>query len=652
MSASHLLAALRAGAFASLRLPLSATQGKSSAGSASGEAGSVAVDITLTTVARLAKAHQLRRWMRPATERRGPNASIGAATTSSAGRLRGALLASRLVSSTLGRRRPTRPPAETPPLDDTTTAVEPPPAPITAPQADEGVAEHGGATAATAADEVQAAEMQAVLHDISQRAHMRRTLSHALAPDVSVPPLPKRQRLAGGIGGIGSLPLGELCRRARTNGASNEEVDAALDDEQPKERLIALITGSDTASGSSNAASARTGVSLHSGAAAEAAPAVSLAASPISLMSPSSLDHGSALSPAKIPRRAESEEAEAAARALRAVAEAAAAEVAGEACGICCETRPRGFFYGGAHGLHNPCGCKEAVCLICLRENARSKIRDQLPPGCLLCLQPLDTALVSSLLKNECPLCGRTPGMGPDSCAPLIALGCSHAHRFCGECAGKHVLAELDARRLPRCPRAAECHSHLDVDAVALSLNALRGSSPDVPAGGANAAAAQARLDATAIQAKLVQWHDLRVGSVQAAHPLLKACRMPDCRGHIALPLTALRDGSPVAAKCSECQQIVCAQCLAPPHPYKTCAEAAALAESWAAFLERAGSTATVDDGAGGIAAAAGGGALRALLEKLAQQKADREFLKQRCKRCPRCRRLIEKTVPNGRVNP
>ena len=382
------------------------------------------------------------------------------------------------------------------------------------------------------------------------------------------------------------LPLGELMRRARLAGAAPEEIEDAVDSDEPKVALLALIEA--TLPAGSEAPRLADGSLGGGGGGVNEAP-----------------DDGML------------------------------------GCGICTEQRPRKHFYGGRTGLPTACGCEMGICLSCVRESSRSRVREGRKPACLVCLQPLPAELVASLLKMECPLCGRQPGPTDAGCGELRSMGCGHDHRFCGECAGKHVLASLQARRLPRCPRHAECVCVLEQPAIETALRGL---------GGASA------LDEATIQSKLLDWHDLRTSHIQDEHPLLKPCRAPDCRGRVALPRAAKFDGTPIAGECSDCRQAYCSQCMAAPHPGRSCAVAAALVEAWVAFLRSASGSVAVKGGGGGkgggssVDSAVMGSAesvtadgLAELLLNMEQRKADREHLKRTCKRCPKCARLIEK---------
>ena len=382
------------------------------------------------------------------------------------------------------------------------------------------------------------------------------------------------------------LPLGELMRRARLAGAAPEEIEDAVDSDEPKVALLALIEA--TLPAGSEAPRLADGSLGGGGGGVNEAP-----------------DDGML------------------------------------GCGICTEQRPRKHFYGGRTGLPTACGCEMGICLSCVRESSRSRVREGRKPACLVCLQPLPAELVASLLKMECPLCGRQPGPTDAGSWELRSMGCGHDHRFCGECAGKHVLASLQACRLPRCPRHAECVCVLEQPAIETALRGL---------GGASA------LDEATIQSKLLDWHDLRTSHIQDEHPLLKPCRAPDCRGRVALPRAAKFDGTPVAGECSDCRHAYCSQCMAAPHPGRSCAVAAALVEAWVAFLRSASGSVAAKGGGGGkgggssVDSAVMGSAesvtadgLAELLLNMEQRKADREHLKRTCKRCPKCARLIEK---------
>lgn len=289
--------------------------------------------------------------------------------------------------------------------------------------------------------------------------------------------------------------------------------------------------------------------------------------------------------------------------------------------------------------MPNSCGCSLAYCLHCLREHARGKIQQRSTPSCLNCLSPLPLHLTSALIKNECPLCpaegeGTRGGGRPLKHKSLISLRCGHDHRFCVECAGKHVVAELEARRVPRCPRAVECSCTMEEGVVRSVLSSLLEVGGETRDG-------EGRERAKGVEARMLDWHDLRTGQTQSEHPLLRACRAADCQGHIPLPRQAWREGTPVRGECSHCKREYCCQCLSPPHPGRSCAAAEAAAEAWMGFLR----SAALKE-AGGEGEGQGGNLIEgasSLLLKMEQMVADREYLSRQCKRCPKCRRVIEK---------
>ena len=144
-----------------------------------------------------------------------------------------------------------------------------------------------------------------------------------------------------------------------------------------------------------------------------------------------------------------------------------------------------------------------------------------------MCIDPLPVGLVATLIKNECPLCGRTPAPTETGCSELLQAGCGHDHRFCADCLGKHVLSELHGRRLPRCPRAAECRNLLELGSVELALTTMAELGRDDA------------LGPRQLKERLMDWHDLRTGKVQDEHPLLRSCKAADCNGRVRLPRAA-----------------------------------------------------------------------------------------------------------------
>ena len=137
-------------------------------------------------------------------------------------------------------------------------------------------------------------------------------------------------------------------------------------------------------------------------------------------------------------------------------------------CAICCETREAGCFYGG-EGVPTTCGCQPGVCFHCVRQNTLVRIRDRQAPTCVQCIQPLPTALVTSLLKGLCALCGQRPAS-----SEFVSMRCGHDHRFCGSCANKCVVAptpNLMTRGMPSSPHFPWCHvarppHHTSLDAT------------------------------------------------------------------------------------------------------------------------------------------------------------------------------------------
>ena len=264
-------------------------------------------------------------------------------------------------------------------------------------------------------------------------------------------------------------------------------------------------------------------------------------------------------------------------------------------------------------GIPTDCGCTDAVCLVCVRDDARAKIQSRSAPTCLqikccgalpnASRRPLPPSFVSALFKDECPLCAKRPAPTDDGCAPMMSLGCGHGkharagatpfstpphaahplhfpppspcrpplfaacccrrrpararglcswpptpdHRFCSECAGKHILAELEAKQLPSCPRHAECKKRLDErgdeGAVRAALSSLTGT--------------HALATAERLESLVLDWYDLRQQAAQE-HPLLKPCRAADCKGDAPRSLS------------TGCVQIEPARPRLPRHPSPT----------------------------------------------------------------------------------
>ena len=139
------------------------------------------------------------------------------------------------------------------------------------------------------------------LYDTDHLLQVRRELSEAL----------KQTTLAdSAVHPDGSrMKLGELRRRARAEGHSEEEVDEALDSDDPAASLVAMI---------SSGRATRVGTP-------------ELVCIPCT--SPEEEDDGLL------------------------------------SCPICCERRPPNAFYGGATGVPTACGCRMGVCLHCVHEN-------------------------------------------------------------------------------------------------------------------------------------------------------------------------------------------------------------------------------------------------------------------------------------------
>ena len=211
---------------------------------------------------------------------------------------------------------------------------------------------------------------------------------------------------SGGGGGVPAelrrLKLGELRRRARGAGHAEAAVDAALDSEDARGALLALILSEPSRAAAENA---------EVNAAANAAAAVDPAAVAAAAAGGASLD----VPAAQQPMLGGSDDGQA-------------------ECQICYERLPASYVYGGPGGMPHAC-VVGPCCFGCLRTLARTAIGDGRAPMCV-CLEPLPGATVAALLRDECALCDDAKARKANA-SELISMGCGHGHRFCAHCAAR-----------------------------------------------------------------------------------------------------------------------------------------------------------------------------------------------------------------------
>ena len=106
----------------------------------------------------------------------------------------------------------------------------------------------------------------------------------------------------------------------------------------------------------------------------------------------------------------------------------------------------------------------------------------------------------------------------------MLPMGCGLDHQFCSTCVSALVLSELEAGRIPRCPRAVECRYELSYECVQQVLST--------------------QLGGKALEQKLLDWHDAKVAAAQDRHPLLRGCRAADCKGHVVVPRATLHQNA------------------------------------------------------------------------------------------------------------
>jgi len=324
-------------------------------------------------------------------------------------------------------------------------------------------------------------------------------------------------------------------------------------------------------------------------------------------------------------------------------------------CGLCFEDFPVPELWGGGVMLKK-CACDVHVCVDCLRNHASVQIRDRQRPCCVQpsrqCGVPLDQSLVGQLYENRCPLCDIEGS--PD--APLMDVGCAldSFHTFCRACLRARVTLALRQQTLPCCPRSAECKFDLDEDALRkiFGVDAATDESP-VPGEQAGLLVQDAQLDVDQV---IEMWFRCRMQTVQSSFRGAKPCPMPDCPGFLNSTLEAanLHRGRCFEIQCSVCHLPHCWSCRSDLHPNRSCSDMARVSDQWARFLGDLVSATTDSSGSGSSSSSSGGAdddAVALAVARLENSVADRKYFELlvtegRMKRCPHCKKLIEK-APN-----
>ena len=234
----------------------------------------------------------------------------------------------------------------------------------------------------------------------------------------------------------------------------------------------------------------------------------------------------------------------------------------------------------------------------------------------------LDEALLDTF-RVDCPCCF-TP------CLPeeMHTFGCRAAHRVCRElCLGRLAdIATHNPGGLMCCPMCRE------------------------------------RLHAPEVARILGRDHPYAVGyDERELRDFLQAdargflhCPVQGCEGTFAVD-ASFRDHARCVA-CRSCRTEYCARCRAAPfhHQGRDCDAAKAAVVAWSAFVAKLAEGRPTptdgDSGSGGAASPPGVGPAaeqvaeaRAALERFEQLRQDEELKAQRCVRCPKCDRVIER---------
>jgi hypothetical protein len=356
-------------------------------------------------------------------------------------------------------------------------------------------------------------------------------------------------------------------------------------------------------------------------------------------------------------------------------------------CSLCFEQLPKVELWGGG-SLRKDCPCDIYVCLSCLGSSAHYQIKDGQQATCphmvsynppRRCTVPIDRTLLSIMFRDKCCLCNATTELFSVPCCLEIY------HIFCAACLYDHLeKCVLDYKRLPACPRAAECRFELGVESVGEIIQRGRGRITQK-----RKSRLSAPLDATGFPMissddLLTAWHQLRITSAQQAWSGNKPCPQPDCKGFLsrtrkkskvissysnarfvlAAPVyssEAIESVSSMPVVCSECHVGTCWNCLKRPHRCHTCDFAKETEAKWKHFVDcinshgdaipdhttlatgrrQLGRFGRVEPRGGG----SGGGSVGSRLEALSNEANffRQSILSGNLKKCPKCLRVINK---------
>ena len=241
-------------------------------------------------------------------------------------------------------------------------------------------------------------------------------------------------------------------------------------------------------------------------------------------------------------------------------------------CHICFEdSQSCGVLWGSSNSTWpKRCMCDLQVCIPCLRDSAKTQIRECQRVTCpnvlngRRCTIALDLALLDDFFSSTCPLCD----VIPTSKNPLITVGCAldAHHRFCVSCVREHVLKAIEHKQLPKCPRSIECRFQLDEAAMRTVLG-----------------------ESEMAQEKLWQWHDLLVQSVMSPWHGNKPCPTPNCVGYLTGALDIVsraKRGEASEVRCDKCLTAYCWTCANRYHHHCNCVEALETTNQWIRFLK------------------------------------------------------------------
>ena len=252
-------------------------------------------------------------------------------------------------------------------------------------------------------------------------------------------------------------------------------------------------------------------------------------------------------------------------------------------CHVCFDdTESCGMLWGSSQSTWSKrCMCDLHVCIPCLRDSAKTQIRQGQRPTCpnvlngRRCTIALDLSLLDDFFSSSCPLCD----VSPNPTNPLITVGCaleSH-HRFCLSCVRQHTLNAIEHKQLPKCPRGIECRFQLDETAIRTVLG-----------------------ESEAMQEKLWQWHDLLVQSVMSPWHGNKPCPTPNCVGYLTGTLdnvSKAKRGEASEVRCDKCLIAYCWTCANRYHHHCNCIEALETTNQWIRFLKSVAQDGSVDGG-------------------------------------------------------